>query len=101
MPMPHRTFAEVAKRRLVGKEGSARVAAIHVVPPAAVKAAPDAPERRIVRANRLALKPMSPEEAVLKIEASRREFLVFRDSRTEKISVLYKRHDGNFGLIEC
>ena len=70
-------------------------------PPAALKAAPDAPERRIVRANRLAVKPMSPEEAVLKIEASRREFLVFRDSRTEKISVLYKRHDGNFGLIEC
>ena len=31
MPMPHRTFAEVAKRRLVGKEGSARVAAIHAL----------------------------------------------------------------------
>src|SRR6187397_1057197 len=31
MPMPHRTFAEVAKRRLVGKEGSARVAAIQAL----------------------------------------------------------------------
>lgn len=60
-----------------------------------------APLRRIVRASRLSLKPMSIEEAVLRIEDSRREFLVFRDSGTQKISVLYKRRDGNLGLIEC
>jgi len=60
-----------------------------------------APERRIVRASRLAVKPMSPEEALLRIEGSRQEFLVFRDSGTEKVSVLYRRRDGNFGLIEC
>jgi ribosome hibernation promoting factor len=59
------------------------------------------PQRRIVRANRLSLKPMSIEEAVLRMEDSRREFLVFRDAGTEKISVLYKRRDGNLGLIEC
>ena len=35
------------------------------------------------------------------LESLRQGFLVFRDSRTEKVSVLYKRHDGNFGLIEC
>jgi putative sigma-54 modulation protein len=64
-------------------------------------AAAAAPERRIVRASRLAVKPMSPEEALLRIEGSRQEFLVFRDSGTEKISVLYRRRDGNFGLIEC
>jgi len=58
-------------------------------------------ERRIVRASKLALKPMSAEEAALAIEASTQEFVVFRDSATEKISVLYKRRDGNFGLIEC
>jgi len=58
-------------------------------------------ERRIVRASRLAIKPMSVEEAALRIEASPQEFLVFRDSSSEKISVLYKRRDGNFGLIEC
>jgi putative sigma-54 modulation protein len=58
-------------------------------------------DRRIVRSSKLALKPMSAEEAALKIEASSQEFLVFRDSGTEKISVLYKRRDGNFGLIEC
>jgi putative sigma-54 modulation protein len=44
---------------------------------------------------------MSAEEAALKIEGSEQEFLVFRDSVTEKLSVLYKRRDGNFGLVEC
>jgi len=58
---------------------------------------------RIVRAGRLPIKPMSVEEAALRIENSRQEFLVFRDSSSEKISVLYKRRDGDFGLIvpEC
>jgi putative sigma-54 modulation protein len=56
---------------------------------------------RIVRASRLALKPMSAEEAALRIDASPQQFVVFRDAATEKISVLYKRRDGNFGLIEC
>jgi putative sigma-54 modulation protein len=58
-------------------------------------------ERRIVRASKLALKPMTVEEAALRIDASAQEFVVFRDSATERITVLYKRRDGNFGLIEC
>lgn len=58
---------------------------------------------RIVRTDRLPIKPMSVEEAALRIEDSRQEFLVFRDSSTEQICVLYKRRDGDFGLIvpEC
>jgi putative sigma-54 modulation protein len=67
--------------------------------------APVPPERRIVRTGqpRLAAKPMSVEEAGLRLENSRQEFLVFRDSGSEKISVLYRRRDGDFGLIvpEC
>jgi len=62
-----------------------------------------AEENRIVRTDRLPIKPMSVEEAAMSIESSRQEFLVFRDSSTEKICVLYKRRDGDFGLIvpEC
>ncbi len=65
------------------------------------QASPD--ENRIVRTDRLPIKLMSVEEAAMRIESSRQEFLVFRDSSTEKICVLYKRRDGNFGLIvpEC
>ncbi len=60
-------------------------------------------ENRIVRTDRLPIKPMSVEEAAMRIERSSQEFLVFRDSSTEKICVLYKRRDGDFGLIvpEC
>ncbi len=54
---------------------------------------------RIVRTDRLRVKPMSVEEAALSIENSRQEFIVFRDSSSERISVLYKRRDGDFGLI--
>ncbi len=60
---------------------------------------------RIVRSGqqRLPVKPMTAEEAGLRLENSRQEFLVFRDAASEKISVLYKRRDGDFGLIvpEC
>ncbi len=61
-------------------------------------------QRRIVRSVQgLPVKPMSVEEAAMRIENSRQEVLVFRDSSSEKISVLYKRRDGDFGLIvpEC
>jgi putative sigma-54 modulation protein len=46
---------------------------------------------------------MSVEEAAMRIEGSREEVVVFRDSGSEKLSVLYKRSDGDFGLIvpEC
>jgi putative sigma-54 modulation protein len=54
---------------------------------------------RIVRTGALPVKPMSVEEAALRIENSRQEFLVFRDSSSEKVSVLYRRRDGDFGLI--
>ncbi len=71
---------------------------------ASFEAARQPVERRIVRSQQgLPVKPMSVEEAAMRIENSRQEFLVFRDSSTEKISVLYKRRDGDFGLIvpEC
>jgi putative sigma-54 modulation protein len=57
----------------------------------------------VVRTDRLPIKPMSVEEAAMRVEDSGQEFLVFRDSSNEKICVLYKRRDGDFGLIvpEC
>ena len=60
-----------------------------------------ATDRRVVKTNRLAVKPMSIEEAALFIGDSEQEFLVFRDSSTENVAVIYKRRDGNLGLIEC
>jgi putative sigma-54 modulation protein len=45
-------------------------------------------------------KPLSVDEAALQMQESERGFLVFRNADTLQISVIYKRKDGNFGLIE-
>jgi putative sigma-54 modulation protein len=46
---------------------------------------------------------MTVEEGAMRLEGSREDHLVFRDSASEKISILYRRSDGDFGLIvpEC
>jgi len=57
-------------------------------------------EPSIVRTKRFAIKPMDEEEAVLQMELLRHSFFVFRNSGTDEINVVYKRKDGNYGLIE-
>ena len=55
---------------------------------------------RIIRSNEVAAKPMSVDDAAIEIGDSTREFLVFRNSQTERLNVVYKRKDGNIGWIE-
>jgi putative sigma-54 modulation protein len=55
---------------------------------------------RIIRARRYAVKPMSVDEAAIEVADGRDAFLVFRNSSTEQINVLFRRADGNLGLIE-
>ena len=54
----------------------------------------------IIKTVSFAAKPMPPEEAALELEMFNKEFIVFRNSNNEKVSVLYRRKDGNYGLIE-
>ncbi len=61
-------------------------------------ASPTAP--RIVRATRYAVKPMSIEDAVLRLDEGADTFLVFRSADDDRLSILYRRKDGNLGLIE-
>jgi len=63
-----------------------------------VEATPRPP--RIIPARRYSIKPMTAEEAALSLTSEADQFLVFRDADTERVGVLYKRKDGNFGLIE-
>ncbi len=55
---------------------------------------------KIVRVKRFAIKPMSEEEAMLQIEMVGHSFYVFLNAETNRMNVLYKRKDGNYGLIE-
>jgi ribosomal subunit interface protein len=58
------------------------------------------PNLRIVRTKRFDLKPMNAEEAVLQMEMLGHDFFVFLDGETNSTNIVYKRDDGDFGLIE-
>ena len=53
----------------------------------------------VIRRKSFTLKPMSPEEAIMQMNLLGHEFFVFKDDRTEKVCVVYKRQDKAYGLI--
>jgi putative sigma-54 modulation protein len=60
----------------------------------------DSEEPRIVKTKQFPVKPMSPEEAVLQLELVGHDFFVFQNAETNDVNVVYRRRDGNYGLIE-
>lgn len=54
----------------------------------------------IVRTKRFAVKPMSPEEAILQMNLLDHAFFVFRSEDDDSLSIVYKRKNGGYGLIE-
>ena len=58
------------------------------------------PTPRVIRTRAFPVKPMTLEEAAVQVGSSEQGFVIFRDSITERVSVLYRRKDGNLGLIE-
>ncbi|MCX5845685.1 MAG: ribosome-associated translation inhibitor RaiA [Deltaproteobacteria bacterium] len=57
-------------------------------------------ETRIVEMRKVVLKPMSIEDALMEIDSSKNRFVVYRDSSTETVSIIYVRDDGKYALIE-
>ena len=55
---------------------------------------------KIVETRKIVLKPMSLDEAVMEIEGSKTRFILYRDSSSENVSLVYRRDDGNYTLIE-
>lgn len=58
-------------------------------------------ELKIVRTKQVSLKPMDPEEAVLQMDMLGHDFFVFQDAETNRTSIVYRRRDGRYGLIEA
>lgn len=54
----------------------------------------------IVKVKQFPVKPMDPEEAVLQLELIGHDFFVFQNAETNEVNVVYRRRDGNYGLIE-
>ena len=83
------------KIKVKHKRGGARIS-----PRRVARSAPTPEAPRIVRVDSSPLKPMSLEEALLELSGSEKEFLVFCHASSRRVSVLYRRKDGNYGLIE-
>ena len=71
------------------------------VPVEVIESDENAPEgtRAIIETDNIPAKPLSVEDAILQLELTHAEFLVFFNSATDRVSVVYKRRDGNYGLI--
>jgi len=100
-----RAMAKIAKQALKlkkkiidRKQGGQRTAAVAPQPDGHLEATPRPP--RILAARRYSVKPMTAEEAALRLSGESDQFVVFRDADTDRLGVLYKRKDGNYGLIE-
>ncbi len=57
-------------------------------------------DRKIVKRKEIEMKPMSEEEAILQMELLGHEFFVFKNVDDEDICILYRRKDGDYGIIE-
>jgi len=57
-------------------------------------------ERRVIQSQNYSLKPMSLEEALIQFDLEKKEVFVFRKLGSEKLAVIYRRKDGNYGLVE-
>ena len=79
---------------------SAVKAGTSAAPEAGTARATPRPRRRIIRAKQYAVKPMSVEDAAMEIDGAADGLIVFRNSATDTVTVLFRRADGNLGLIE-
>jgi len=95
--LEHQAQKLKARRRDHKGPASVRVAAVtaSVVDPGDHQAVPS-----VVRSQRVPATPMSVQEAVRQLGAGEDEFLVFTNAKSQSLAVLYRRHDGRFGLIE-
>jgi len=94
-PRPERGGKGFSSARGIGPAGRAAAA-----PPSGAPTTGDGREVRIIRARRYEVKPMSVDEAALEVADGADAFLVFRNAATDTINVLFRRPDGNLGLIE-
>ena len=98
--LEHQAQKLKAKRR--SHRGTGRGGEPPEVTASVLAAEPEAPGATlaVIRTQRIPAKPMSIEEAVDQLAASRDDFLVFTNASTRTLAVLYRRRDGNYGLIE-
>ena len=67
---------------------------------ASIEPLEDEEEDVLVKTKTITPKPMDMEEAIMQMELIGHSFFVYRDTETDAISIVYRRNDGDYGLIE-
>ena len=93
----HREKSTVAKRRRTRKTGNNGAEPAEVVEEEVLITLPGG--NHVLRDEAYRRKPMTLEEAALLLEEQKRQFLVFREAESQRFAVLYRREDGNLGLV--
>src|ERR1700754_254772 len=89
---------KLKKKIIDRKQGAKSMGRVAPEPDGQIEAMPR--PARIIPARRYVVKPMTAEEASLRLSEDQNQFLLFRDADTQRLGVIYKRKDGNYGLIE-
>jgi putative sigma-54 modulation protein len=90
-----RRYREKRQRKQIARQGPHHQPGEEAIPVVSVEGEP-----LIVKTKQFAVKPMMPEEAVLQLELIGHDFFVFRNVESNEVNVVYRRRDGNYGLIE-
>ena len=72
----------------------------HVIEMTPAGERPDEVTSRVIKSSEFVARPMAVEEAVMQMDLMNNDFLVFTNTRTTEINVIYRRKDGHYGLIE-
>lgn len=94
--------AKKHKGKLVGRKRTklATAKAATIANPGTESSDKELSAPRVVITDSNAVKPMTVEEAVFQLEQSKMEFFVFKNSQTQSVNVLYRRKNGDLGLID-
>ncbi|MBI3753801.1 MAG: ribosome-associated translation inhibitor RaiA [Deltaproteobacteria bacterium] len=92
-----RRYKEKIKNHKVSSSAKPLSAKLDVL---ACEGAGEMVEPRVIKTENFFIKPMSVDEAVMQIDLLNNDFMVFTNSISNNINVLYKRKDGNYGLID-
>jgi putative sigma-54 modulation protein len=91
---------QINRYRTRGRDRRRRAARANGPTPDTIPVMAEDEEAQIVKTKQFALNPMSAEEAVLQLELVGHDFFVFRSAASGDVNVVYRRHDGGYGLIE-
>ncbi len=91
---------QVVRYKKQGRSRRRRAARSDGLTPETMPVVADEAEPLIVKTKQFALVPMGPGDAVLQLELIGHDFFVFRNDQSNEINVVYRRRDGNYGLIE-